>query len=242
MSSCPTPSYDQDSPPESIQVTTIATITSSTPHHSTHSHNRPIHVATTETVDEIIVVNVKTAFASSGTKIRTDSGFVTSRSTMSTSASTTRGFITSSAFASFVIPTSVFPSTPSISVSSFPTTVTLSSSVPSSVSAIASASVLGPNDPLQPPASIDNSSSSAENGTLLQAGASSTSRPLRMLATSHSVAAVFGVVIAGILVLTLVVLLLVLWARRRSARAAHNAGGACCSPRNRIFSRPFRLT
>ncbi|KAJ7497657.1 hypothetical protein FB451DRAFT_1212281 [Mycena latifolia] len=231
MSPCPSRSYDYESVLENLQATTIATITRSTrPSRGPKrpSHAPKIHGATTETVDKIIiVVGVETEYVSAGGPLGTDRGFVTSKLATSTtytpapvSASASKSLTESSSSA----PTSSFAPTSSSVPSPGPIG---SSSFSTGSSSTDLKAVSGAKATLQPQGTgLNNDNSPTGTGTGLQASISSTSTPLKASTTSQSVpvGAILGVVIAGVLMITLVVLLLVLWARRRSARAARVAG------------------
>ncbi|KAJ6489489.1 hypothetical protein C8R47DRAFT_1195925 [Mycena vitilis] len=168
-------------------------------------------------------VSVETIFSSTGAQSGMDRGFVTLRSTMSTSAS---ALVLATTFNNTT--TSLVASTRTSRPTASPMFSLSPSSVSSFVSGSSSATILGPKATFQAPGTVENSGSSKGSGTLLQAGSNSTNKPLRASSTNQSLSlgAIFGAVMAGLLVLTLVVLLLVLCARRRrSEHAARNADG-----------------
>ncbi|KAJ7495852.1 hypothetical protein B0H11DRAFT_2000890 [Mycena galericulata] len=244
MSPCPSHGNDSQSPPENVQATTIATITS-TPRlsHARKPQATRNHVIT-KTVDEIIiVVDVETVSASTGAQMGTDAGFVTSRSTLSTSPSATTSSSTTShsnsaavgssssraTGSNFTVSTSASSSSTEVTAFALSSAESMGSSVLTASSSLTSLkAVSGAKATLQSQGTAVNSDGSpTETGTQLQAGSpSSTSTPLKVSSTAQAtpVGAIVGVAVAGVLVLALVILLLVLWVKRRSARAARNAG------------------
>ncbi|KAJ7680694.1 hypothetical protein DFH06DRAFT_426909 [Mycena polygramma] len=189
----------------STSASALASVTASTSTSLVTSSPTPLSVSS---ILPSSVVSVETVLASTGAQIGMDRGFVTLRSTVSSASVLALATASNSTSSS---PSSISsPSPPSVS---------------GFVSASSSATILGPK---ATPGTVENSGSSKGSGTLLQASSSSTSKPLRASSTSQSVSlgAIFGAVMAGLLVFTLVVLLLVLCARRRRAeRAARNADG-----------------